>query len=305
MEVTREDNTKYFHLAGIVPVAGQSLDFDQPWPDCMMPIAPDFSLLEAAVAECAWAGCDTIWIICNDNIAALIKKKIGDFVGDPVWAYRKFDKYPNESKRQIPVYYVPVHPKDRDKRDCLAWSVLHGSLTAFKVSDELSKWVIPNKYYVSFPYGYFPAYQLREYRKIISSSKNVYITSDDKSMKDNYYCSFSFGKDEFIEFRRIIRSGTGRWRPGVDYKEYDALPIEERWSARFFELEQVFEPFDTDRAQKIPVENFYNIGSWKQYKLFMSENLDNEIKRPSKTILLNQAYKPIGKNYLEGDAEET
>lgn len=305
MEVTRENNTTYFHLAGIVPVAGQPKDFNQLWPDCLMPIAPDFTLLEAAVAECAWAGCDTIWIICNDNIAPAVKKKIGDFVGDPVWAYRKFDKFPDESKRQIPVYYVPIHPKDRDKRDCLAWSVLHGALTVFKISDELSRWVIPNKYYVSFPYGYFPAWQLREHRKTISSSKNVYMTSGGKSMKDNYHCSFTFGKEEFIEFRKIIRSGTGRWRPGVDYKEYDALPIEERWSARFFELEQVFAPYVTEQAEEIPIETFYNIGSWQEYKFFMSQTIDTNIKRPSKTILLNQSYKPIGKNYLDRDEEET
>jgi hypothetical protein len=305
MEITRETNTKHFHLAGIVPVAGQRLDFDQIWPDCLMPIAPNYTLIEAAVAECAWAGCDTIWVICNDDIGPAVKKKIGDFVGDPVWAYRKFDKYPNESKRQIPVYYVPVHPKDRDKRDCLAWSVLHGSLTAFKISDELSRWVIPNKYYVSFPYGYFPAWQLREHRKIISSSKNIYLTSEGKSMKDNFYTSFTFGKDEFIEFRRVIRTGTGRWKPGVNYKEYEALPIEERWSARFFELEQVFAPFDTTSAQEIQVQTFYNIGSWQQYKHFMAENIDNDIRRPSKTILLNQVFKPIGKDYLGKDDEST
>ena len=305
MEITREDNTKYFHLAGIVPVAGQPLDFNQPWPDCMMPIAPDFSLLEAAIAECAWAGCDTIWIICNDDVGPLVKKKIGDFVGDPVWSYRKFDKFPEESKRQIPVYYVPIHPKDRDKRDCLAWSVLHGALTAFKISDELSKWVIPNKYYVSFPYGYFPAWQLREHRKTISSSKNVFISSGGKCMKDNLYTSFTFDKDDFLEFRRVIRTGTGRWKPGVDYKEYQPLPIEERWSARFFEIEQVFAPFVTERAQEIQIQSFYNIGSWRQYQHFMSENLNNDIKRPSKTILINQAFKPIGKDYLEKDDDKT
>jgi hypothetical protein len=269
-----------------------------------MPIAPDFTLLEAAVAECAWAGCDTIWIICNDDVAPAIKKKIGDFVGDPVWSHRKFDRYPDESKRQIPIYYVPVHPKDRDKRDCLSWSVLYGALTAFKISDELSRWVIPNKYYVSFPYGYFPAWQLREHRKTISSSKNVFISSDGKCIKDNYYTSFTFGKDEFIEFRKVVRTGTGRWRPGVDYKEYDALPIEERWSARFFEVEKVFEPFDTTEAHNIGVTSFYNIGCWQEYKRFMSENLDNEIKRPSKTILLNQLSKPIAKNYLDSDEKK-
>ena len=124
-------------------------------------------------------------------------------------------------------------------------------------------------------------------------------------MKDNLYTSFTFGKDEFLEFRRVIRTGTGRWRSGVDYKEYDALPIEERWSARFFELEKVFAPFDTVRAQEIPVETFYNIGSWKEYKQFMADNVENEIKRPTKTILLNQTCKPIAKSYLGGDEKET
>ena len=304
MEITRQDNTNYFHLAGIVPVAGQSLDFEQLWPDCMMPIAPNYTLIEAAVAECAWAGCDTIWVVCNDDVAPILKKKIGDFVGDPVWAFRKFDKFPDESKRQIPVYYVPVHPKDRDKRDCLAWSVLHGSLTAFKISDELSRWLMPNKYYVSFPYGYFPAWQLREHRKTISSSKNIYITSDNKSMKDNLYTSFTFGKDEFIEFRKVIRSGTGRWKPGVNYKDYDALPIEERWSARFFEVEKVFAPFNLDAACEIKIDDYWNIGSWHEYKLFTAGNIENNIKRPTKTILLNQLSKPIGKNYLEHDEKE-
>ena len=278
MEVTREDNTKYFHLAGIIPVAGQALDFDQLLPDCLLPIAPDFTLLEAAVAECAWAGCDTIWIICNDNVSPLIKKKIGDFVGDPVWAYRKFDPFPNDSKRQIPVYYVPVHPKDRDKRDCLAWSVLHGSLSVFKIADEISRWVIPNKYYVSFPYGYFPAWQLREHRKIISSSKNIYLSTNGLCMKDNLYTSFTFGKDEFIEFRKIIRTGTGRWRPGVDYKEYDALPIEERWSARNFDFKLIFENVDDKEAKKVELEWFYDISSWEEYKSFLGSG--NFIKKP-------------------------
>jgi len=305
VEVTRKDNTKYFQLAGIVPVAGQSLDFEQLWPDCLMPIAPNFTLLEAAVAECAWAGCDTIWIICNDDISPLVRKKIGDFVGDPVWAYRKFDKFPNDSKRQIPVYYIPVHPKDRDKRDCLAWSVIHGSLSIFKIADEISRWVIPNKYYVSFPYGYFPAWQLREHRGSISSSKNIYLTSNGKSMKDNFYTSFTFGKDEFIEFRRVIRTGTGRWKPGVDYREYQALPIEERWSARFFEVEKVFEPFKTEEATEIKIDNYWNIGSWQEYKQFMVGNVDKEIKRTTKTILLNQIHKPLSKNYLQKDKETT
>ena len=54
-----------FHLAGIIPVAGRRLDYDLPFPDVLLPISRDYTLLESAVVECAYAGCDTIWIICS------------------------------------------------------------------------------------------------------------------------------------------------------------------------------------------------------------------------------------------------
>ena len=112
MENVRETETKTKNLVGIIPVAGQdSRNFDQPWPDTLMPIAPDYSLIEAAVVECAWAGCKSIWIVVNDNFAPIIRKKIGDFAGDPVWAHRVFDPTPALSRKRIPIFYVPVPMK--------------------------------------------------------------------------------------------------------------------------------------------------------------------------------------------------
>ena len=49
-------DTVSFHLAGIVPISGQDLDFNMPWHDCLMPINQDFTLLDLAVYECACAG---------------------------------------------------------------------------------------------------------------------------------------------------------------------------------------------------------------------------------------------------------
>ena len=60
-----------------------------------------------------------------------------------------------------------------------------------------------------------------------------------------------------------------------------------------------------NKNMKILVKTFYNIGSWKQYKLFMSENIENNIERPTKTILTNQTYKPIAQNYIDDDETET
>lgn len=304
MEVTKQHDTSYFHLAGIVPVAGQKLDFNQILPDCLMPIAQDYTLIEAAVVECAWAGCDTIWVVCNDDTSPLIREKLGDFVEDPVFSHRRHDPYPKDSKRFIPIYYVPIHPKDRDKRDCLSWSVVYGSLLAFKVSSNISSWVVPNKYYVSFPYGYFPAWQLREHRKLISSEKNFYVSYLGKTMKDNNYLSFTFGKDEFLEFRRVVRTGTGKHVPGKGYvpvEERELLPIEERWSARFFEIEQVFEPFNLDTANELKIDNFYNISSWREYTDFF-RTIDFSIKKPN-YILIKEGANAVGEDYLEDDEE--
>ena len=61
-----------FHLAGIIPIAGQPLEYGMPYPDCLLPIAPDYTMIEAAVVEAAFAGCDTIWIICNDDLAPIV-----------------------------------------------------------------------------------------------------------------------------------------------------------------------------------------------------------------------------------------
>ena len=86
LEIDTENRTNKgsFHLAGIVPVSGEALDFKMPWHDSMMPIGPDYTMVERAILECAWAGCETIWVVCYPDIMPLLKHKIGNFVYEPV-----------------------------------------------------------------------------------------------------------------------------------------------------------------------------------------------------------------------------
>ena len=142
------------------------------------------------------------------------------------------------SRRRIPIYYVGVTPKDRHKRDCTSWSVIHGAVTAFKTFAAISEWMIPSKYYVSFPHGYFPPYQLREHRRIINSKKNCYISSRGSTVKDDNFMSFTFGKDDWLEFRRVIRTGTGKKPAGSTWGEEIYLDPSEMWSARWFGIER-------------------------------------------------------------------
>ena len=84
---------KSFHLAGIIPTAGQPMDFNFPWHDCLVPISSDFLAIERAVLECATVGCETIWVVCHSDMQPLLKHRLGESVQDPVWISRKHDLF--------------------------------------------------------------------------------------------------------------------------------------------------------------------------------------------------------------------
>ena len=291
-----------FHLAGIVPIAGLSLDFQMPYPDCLMPIAPDYTMIEAAIIECAFAGCDTIWVICNDDTAPLVRYRVGDFIQDPIYFYNNLGPNPKGLRRRIPIYWVPIHPKDRDKRDCLSWSVLHGSLSCLKICSSLSKWMIPDKYYVSFPYGLFDPRPLQKQRLEIRKNKNFYVSSDGKTVQDNYFSSFTFGKEEFIKYRKNVRKGTGRYSSaGTEDGSMprEELPLEERWSARFFELKDVFTNLDIEESTIYEPAEFYNLGNWDSYRQYINSNLAESISRPTRNLFSYREFNSIAKDREE------
>lgn len=254
-------------------------------------------MIEAAVVEAAHAGCNTIWIVCNDDVSPIIRYRIGDFIQDPLHFYNKYENRMKERRIRIPIFWVPVHPKDRDKRDCLSWSVIHGALTSLKISDRISKWLIPDKYYVSFPYGIFDPRPISKLRKKIKSKNNFYVASSGNTVKDNYYTSFTFGKEEFITYRRNIRKGTGAYTSEVVDERgipRSKLPLEERWSARFFQLKDVFCGVSHEDSNFYHADDFHNINNWDNYRSYMKSDLAQNIRRPSKELFSYREFNRIG-----------
>ena len=281
-------NKNSFHLAGVIPVAGQKLDFNLPWHDSLQPIGKDYLAVERAVWECAWAGCETVWIVCHGDMQPLIRYRLGDYVCDPI--YDENNRFSGIEK-QIPIYYVPVHPKDRDRRDCLGWSVLYGALTAHWLSRTISKWVVPDKFYVSFPYGIYDPEIVRAHRNIISSKNPFFVSFDDKTIKDNEYLGFTFDAEDFKACRKIFRNeGTGI---SIGYKQ-GQLPIEKRWSARFFKLDKIFKPVKIDSSVILEAPWYYNIDSWSGLCNFLGSEECTALKRPKKSLLGYHEWNPIG-----------
>ena len=78
------------HLAGIIPVANLKTDFNLDIPACMMPVDAGFTAIQKSVFECAIAGCSTIWIVANNDLAPIVRKRVGEWVYDPVYYKRKY-----------------------------------------------------------------------------------------------------------------------------------------------------------------------------------------------------------------------
>ena len=277
------------HLAGIVPVANIKTDHENPVPEILVPVDNGFSAIQKSVYECAMAGCSTIWIVANDDLIPLVRKTIGEWIYDPVYYARKFSKFYKEQRKEVPIYYVPIHPKDRDRRDSYGWSIIHGIHSAWRTSYKISQWIVPQKYYISFPMGLFDVEQVREHRKYIKDKeKNFFFTHKNKTVKDDLPLSFTMTGEDFKLCRRHINKKTSReYLPPLPGQQYPTqkIPLSQRWSARRFPLSEIFQPLATEqeRATKVEVDWFYDGSTWGQYVDYLAS--DNIIERPYKELV--------------------
>ena len=189
-----------------------------------------------------------------------------------------FKRLPHLSKEYIPVFYSPVLQKDRNRKDTLGWSVLHGALTSFIVSKKISKWVAPTSYYVSFPYGIYHPKTLKSVRADIRAGKRVYGSFEGKTVRDNLYLPFSFTPEDWLEFRRgINEKNTG------GNKE---IPLAERWSAKNFTLDKIFNHDKITVDKKFEIQEYYNLDSWEELRRFYRSDL--KLRKMPKTM--NKPY---------------
>ena len=80
----------------------------------------------------------------------------------------------------------------------------------------------------------------------------------------------------------------------------DKLPIEERYSARFFSLQDVFGELKFKKEQTLHLPWYYKIDNWEDYREFMSSRESKDISRPPKYILDYHEWNPIGEDtYIE------
>ena len=179
------------HIAGVIPISGIDSDINAPVGPALLPISLNYLAIERAVVECAYAGCDTIWIVCDDDTKPLIRHALGEYIYDPVYASRTRALFPKEHRRLIKLYYVPVASRFY-KQKSIWLSVLSGCLTSKKISAGMSKWLKPTKYYVSFPVGVYDPECVKAHRQAIRSGKDVCLHYEGQTIATNHFLGASF-----------------------------------------------------------------------------------------------------------------
>ena len=273
---------KRTHLAGIIPVAGLTVDLEIATPPVLIPVDKGFSAIQKSVHECALAGCNTIWIVANQDLAPLVRKVVGEWVYDPVYYGRNRYGETSEHRKEIPIYYTPIDLKDMGRKDSYGWSILSGVYSAWRTANKISKWIVPDKYFISFPMSAHDIYEIRKHRNMISNqSNNFFMTHNGKTAKEGKLLPFTMTGDDYILCRRDVNTRTTKEYCNTEEGEkYPSkkLPLEERWSAKNFTLSEVINKVKTDNACFVEVEWFYDMSSWEQYRLYMGS--DKCIKKP-------------------------
>lgn len=273
-------------MVGVIPVAGSIDEFGLEWTGTLMPVAPNYTALEAAIFECTQVGCTSIWIVCNDDEAPLIRSRVGEFAVDQDSIQRgTYLRYGSSFHKDIPIYYVPIHPKHRDKCDCYAWSIIYGANVAYWICKRFSRWVVPDTYYVSFPLGMSNPIEMFDSRKFVRSRNPFYFSYEDKTVKDGLPLSFTFQPDEWRRAKHVITTNSKLYAPPEEGERMPRvkLPPEERRISRWFTLKDVFGGGPEGTVSELSW--FYDLTQWSEYGKFIGSEHNKRIKRPSKLIM--------------------
>lgn len=276
----KKHNTKK-NLVGIIPISGRLDMLGLPWPDACHPLKNNHLAVERSVLECAYAGCESIWVVCNDNIAPLVKNSLGDCILDPYcYERRKYYKFFQDHKKYVPIFYSPIHPRDRDRRDSLGWSVLHGAMASFYAAANISSWLLPTKYYVSFPYGIYDPRILKDNKSLLDGERSLYISFKGETVRDNRYLGFSFTPKEWKQIRYDLKNScTGGSKD---------LPLSKRWSSKNFTLDKIFKNDTISIDLKKETSWYHDLDDWENLINFYRSPNYIEYETPDKQLTSNK-----------------
>lgn len=227
-----------------------------------MPLSNQATLLHRAIAECAYFGCDSVWITCEYAEQALYKKIVGSYVNDPLHYFFKLDPKWQRKIKRIPVYFVPMNTKDIGIRDSHAWGYINAAAMAMKVLRTLSSEFNPKFFYAAPIEGVYSAEVLSRARKLARVPKfdGVMVQYQGASFKDDFQTGFTFTVEDLKACEEHVNNSN--LLPQL--VDYSATDID--YPAKDFTVLEVFKPLKTDNYWKMHLKEYYDARTWHSYK---------------------------------------
>lgn len=273
-------------LIGIIPVAGQDLDYQFFFNDNFIPIGKNFLAIERSIAECCFFKCTSIWIVLPKYTEPVIKQRVGDVV------YR-WDQF-RKNLQPVPVYYIGLHPRDIGRRDSIPWSVICAGGVIKKFAKKFSPQILPEKFWISFPFGVYPFSHLtvKLLQTIWKKDVRVVLQGFDE-FEGKMLDVFSGGMlgctlflEDFAKMRNSFRKqavGEFLRTPRGVYPS-EKVPIEDRWSGRWLQMKDVLSDLDLSNVYYHNVGSYAGIETWKKYSFFLSRRWASQMVRSKKVF---------------------
>lgn len=199
--IVRKEFEDLLHTAAIIPLYTSKRIYKTPLEDCEIKINYTMTAVEKAIVDASYMGVKTIWLICRPEMQRSLRKRIGDFIIDPFYS----EKSLIDSYRRIPIFFLPIPDRYRDRRDSVPFQVLWGSSYVFRLMNGISSWLMPHKYIFVSPFAMINHEEYKDYRTIIRNSENFNFINNGKSIDDDELLPFSFTYKEWLVARQRMK----------------------------------------------------------------------------------------------------
>ena len=142
-------------------------------------------------------------------------------------------------------------------------------------------------YWFYYVYIIYDVYDIRQHRPLIShKTNNFFLSYDGDTVKNNKPIAFTFTGEDFKQCRRSVNKQTTREylppSPGQQYPS-QKRPLTERWSARHFKFQTIFQKVNEKKATKVDLEWYYDLSNWSEYERFLGSKYSIEVPEESLT----------------------
>ena len=253
-----------YHTAAIIPLYARCNFGIYPVPEFMQPVRQKMTALQKCLIHAASLGVDSIWLICKPKMYRYIKKRIPDFVIDPVMTEASI----KTSYKRVPIMIVPEQDRFIDLRDSPAWHLYYGSMTAYKACSNSSRWVAPNKFLYLSPYCMLDESELRnvELRKKIRSREHQTFSFNSKTYMDYELLPFTFRLEDLKVASQKIKKDLQEVSEVLNKSSYEYYTSK-------ITIPNMFDNLDEYRRETIELSSYYRIDSWTGYIEYLTSDI--------------------------------